>query len=72
MGEQWEDAAREYGKIISRPMLVRNSVLFPLALLGAAKALDAAGRKEEAHAMHGQFLHLFKDADKELPVLGSA
>jgi DNA-binding winged helix-turn-helix (wHTH) protein/tetratricopeptide (TPR) repeat protein len=37
-GERWADAAAEFDKIVLRPHLVRNNVVFPLARAAVAKA----------------------------------
>lgn len=37
-GSQWKEAAREFGKIASRPALARNSILFPASRDLEAKA----------------------------------
>jgi DNA-binding winged helix-turn-helix (wHTH) protein/tetratricopeptide (TPR) repeat protein len=65
-GKQWEDAAREFAKITTRPALARNYVLFPLALLHGSKALAGAGRKAESDEMRAKFDAIFKDADVEI------
>jgi DNA-binding winged helix-turn-helix (wHTH) protein/tetratricopeptide (TPR) repeat protein len=61
------EAVAEFTKIIERPGLIKNFVLFPLAHLQASKALKAAGRKDEATAMRRKFDDLWKSADVEAP-----
>jgi DNA-binding winged helix-turn-helix (wHTH) protein/tetratricopeptide (TPR) repeat protein len=57
------DAAAEFAKIIERPGLIKNFVLFPLALLQASRALKLDGRKDEAGAMRQRFDEIWKTAD---------
>ena len=40
-GKQWAAAAAEFGKITSRPALVRNYLVLPLARTAQDKALAA-------------------------------
>lgn len=58
-----DEAAGEFAKIIERPGLIKNFVLFPLAHLRASKALEVAGRREEAAALRARFDEMWKGAD---------
>ena len=58
-----DEAARELMKIVERPGLIKNFVLFPLAHLGAARALARAGRDAEASAMQASFERIWSAAD---------
>jgi DNA-binding winged helix-turn-helix (wHTH) protein/tetratricopeptide (TPR) repeat protein len=58
-----DEAARELMKIVERPGLVKNFVLFPLAQLGAARAYARAGRAGEAGAMQASFESLWSAPD---------
>lgn len=60
------EAASEYQKIIARPGLIKNFVLYPLAHLGAAKALEASGQVDEAQAMRERFNGMWRDRDEDL------
>jgi hypothetical protein len=57
------DATREFAKIIERPGLIKNFVLFPLAHLGASKAAALAGSKAEAALSKAKFDAMWKSAD---------
>lgn len=63
------EAANEFQKIVARPGLIKNFVLYPLAQLGAAKALAADGKAEEARAMRERFDEMWRNGDKELKSL---
>ncbi|MBL8523254.1 MAG: winged helix-turn-helix domain-containing protein [Betaproteobacteria bacterium] len=65
------EAAIEFRKLIARPGLVKNFVLFPLAHLGAAKALAASGATDEAAVARTTFLELWKDRDGEFASIAS-
>jgi len=58
-----EAAAREFMKIVERPGLIKNFVLFPLAHLGAARGLADAGRAAEAGAMQASFARMWSASD---------
>ena len=60
------EAANEYQKIIARPGLVRNFVLYPLAHLGAAKALEASGKADESASMRERFNEMWRNRDEDL------
>jgi tetratricopeptide (TPR) repeat protein len=58
-----DEASAEFMKIVERPGLIKNFVLFPLAHLRASKALDAAGRRDEAKVMRARFDELWTGSD---------
>ncbi|QJR15881.1 hypothetical protein DSM104440_02707 [Usitatibacter palustris] len=62
-----DEAAREFLKIVARPGLIKNFVLFPLAQRMAAKALAAAGREDEAKPLREKFEAAWLNADVTLP-----
>lgn len=61
------DAAMEFQKIIDRPGLVKNFVVFPLAHLQASRALALARRPDEAAPMKSRFEEIWKEADVATP-----
>lgn len=63
------DAVKEFQKIIARPGLIKNFVLYPLAHLGAAKALEAMAKTNEADAMRERFNAMWRDRDDDLKSL---
>jgi DNA-binding winged helix-turn-helix (wHTH) protein/tetratricopeptide (TPR) repeat protein len=60
------EAELEYRKIIDRPGLVKNFVLYPLAWLGTARALALDGKIAQAREARVQFVALWRDADEAL------
>ncbi len=62
-------AAGEFQKIIARPGLIKNFVLYPLAHLGAARALEANGQAAEAQVMHERFNEMWRNRDEDLKSL---
>jgi serine/threonine protein kinase/tetratricopeptide (TPR) repeat protein len=65
------EAAAEFQKILSSQgqtdFLV--STLYPLARLGLARAAAVKGDKAEARKLYEEFFALWKDADRDLPIL---
>jgi tetratricopeptide (TPR) repeat protein len=66
------EAAAEFKTILDRRGEAPVSELYPLAQLGAARALAMGGDKGGARAAYDTFLNLWRDADPELPVLREA
>jgi DNA-binding winged helix-turn-helix (wHTH) protein/tetratricopeptide (TPR) repeat protein len=66
------NAAMEFRKITDHPALDPVSPLYPLAWLGLARALHKEGRIDESRAAYQKLFVLWKDADKDLPVLQDA
>jgi eukaryotic-like serine/threonine-protein kinase len=63
------EAAQEFRNVIARRAVNPESPIWPLAHLQLARALDAAGDKEQARAARDRFRSLWKDADPDLPIL---
>ncbi|HET7731890.1 MAG TPA: winged helix-turn-helix domain-containing protein [Usitatibacter sp.] len=57
------DATREFAKIIERPGLIKNFVLFPLAHLAASKAAALEGSSAEAALLKEKFDAMWQSAD---------
>jgi tetratricopeptide (TPR) repeat protein len=71
-GRMGAEAAREFQKLIDRPGLLKNFILFPLAHLGSARAHALAGNRDKSRAAYDRFLELWKSADADLAILGEA
>jgi len=67
--KQPEKAAVEYQKILDRPGVDPVSPLFPLALLGKARAESQGGQIGQSEGDYERLFALWKDADADLPVL---
>jgi eukaryotic-like serine/threonine-protein kinase len=65
-------AAAEFQKFIDHPGVVLNSPLGPLALLNLARAYARGGDAAKARKAYADFLDLWKDADRDIPVLKQA
>jgi tetratricopeptide (TPR) repeat protein len=63
------EAAAEFQKIIDRPGIDPTSVILPLAHLGIARAAALNGDHPKARKEYQDFFALWKDADKDVPVL---
>jgi tetratricopeptide (TPR) repeat protein len=70
--KQPEKAMIEYQKILDHPGVDPVSPLFPLALLGKARAESQAGRVAESRADYEKLFAQWRDADADLPVLQDA
>jgi predicted Zn-dependent protease len=66
------EAAAEFQKYIEYPGLVLNFYLGALARLGLARAYALQGDTAKARAAYQDFLTLWKDADRDIPILGEA
>jgi eukaryotic-like serine/threonine-protein kinase len=66
------DAAAEFEKILNRRGLVLNGALAPLARLGLARAYSSQSESSKARASYGDFLSLWKDADRDITALEQA
>jgi DNA-binding winged helix-turn-helix (wHTH) protein/tetratricopeptide (TPR) repeat protein len=64
-----DDAASEFRKILDHPGIVTNDPIGALARLQLARAYLQSGDSIRARAAYSSFLLLWKNADKELPVL---
>ena len=77
-----ERAAVEFQKLIDHRGILQNSMMWPLAELGLARAyvLQASGEqgavatatRDKARLAYKQFLDLWKDADRDLQILQQA
>ncbi len=65
-------AATEFQKIVDRSGVVVNAPIGPLAHLGLGRAYALAGDKTKAAAAYDEFFGLWKDADRDIPVLQRA
>jgi len=67
-----EGAAAEFQKIMDHPGIVWNCVTGALAHLELGRAYTLASEKTKARAAYQDFLTLWKDADRDVPVLKEA
>ncbi len=65
-------AAAEFQKFLDHPGIVLNSPLGPLAHLGRARAFARSGDSAKAQEAYRDFLGLWKDADRDIPILKQA
>ena len=63
------DAQREFQKLIDHHSMNSFSTLYPLSYLGLARAYALEGKLEQSKAAYGRFFELWKDADRNLPIL---
>jgi tetratricopeptide (TPR) repeat protein/predicted Ser/Thr protein kinase len=66
------DAVSEFRRILARPGEVVSDPVGVLARLQLARALSLAGDKPAARAAYRTFLTLWKDADRDIPLLEKA
>jgi len=66
------NAAIEFQKIIDHRGVSPTSELYPLALLGLARAAAAKGDWSQSHDCYERLLNQWKDADPGIPVLREA
>ena len=66
------EAAAEFQKILAHPGLVLNDPIGPMARLQLARALSASGDQAGSAAVYKDLLHLWKDADPDLPLVQQA
>jgi eukaryotic-like serine/threonine-protein kinase len=64
-----EAAAREFQKILDHHYVDAVSTLYPLSELGIGRAYAMLGRKAESRKAYEEFFELWKDADKDLPII---
>jgi tetratricopeptide (TPR) repeat protein len=62
-------AAREFQKILDHHYVDAVTTLYPLSELGLGRAYAMQGRKAESRKAYEEFFKLWKDADKDLPIL---
>jgi tetratricopeptide (TPR) repeat protein len=65
-------AAAEFQKIVDRPGVVLNNMVGPLARLGMGRAYAMLGETAKAQGAYQEFFALWKDADRDLPILKRA
>jgi eukaryotic-like serine/threonine-protein kinase len=66
------DAAAEFQKILDNPGIVLNEPIGALAHLQISRAYEMAGDTAKAKAAYQDFLTLWKDADRDIPILKQA
>jgi len=69
---QGSEAAAEFLKILDHPGTVVNQPIGALAHLGLARAYVLQGDSAKAKAAYQDFLTLWKDADRDIPILKQA
>ena len=67
-----DEAEAEFQKVLSHHYVDAVTTLYPLSLLGMARCYAAQGKKEESRKAYQQLFDLWKNADKDLPVLAEA
>ena len=65
-------AQTEFEKIIAHHSVDATTTLYPLSILGTARCYKLQGRKAESRQAYLQVFKLWKDADKNLPILRAA
>lgn len=66
------DAASEFQKILKTQGLGSNLPYYPLAHLGLARAHALQGDKAASRREYEEFFTLWKDADRDIPILREA
>ena len=66
------EAAAEFQKILDHPGITLNDPIGPMARLQLARALAASGDRAKSAAIYKDLLHLWKDADPDIPVVRDA
>jgi len=66
------DAAREFQKIVNNQGIDPISPYYPLAHIGLARAYALQGDKAGSRREYEKFFGLWKDADKDIPILREA
>jgi len=66
------EAAAEFKKILDHPGITLNDPIGPMARLQLARALAASGDRAKSAAIYKDLLHLWKDADPDIPVFRDA
>jgi tetratricopeptide (TPR) repeat protein len=65
-------AEAEFQKITSHHSVDATTTLYPLSVLGIARCYSLQGRKAESRQAYLQVFRLWKDADRNLPILHTA
>ena len=66
------EAQTEFQKIIDHRSVDAVTMLYPLAWLGRARCYAAQGKKEESRDAYRELFEIWKEADKDLPLLAQA
>jgi tetratricopeptide (TPR) repeat protein len=66
------EAANEFQKIVNQRSIVQNEAIGALAHLGLARAYVLQGDTAKAKAAYQDFFTLWKDADRDIPILKEA
>ena len=72
VARQGREAETEFRKILDHPGIVQNEPIGALAHLGLARAYRLQGDTTRAPAAYQDFLTLWKDADRSIPVMKQA
>jgi tetratricopeptide (TPR) repeat protein len=72
LAKQGKEAAAEFQKILDHRGIVLNFPLGALAHVGLARAYALQGETVKSRAAYQDFLALWKDADREIPILQEA
>jgi eukaryotic-like serine/threonine-protein kinase len=64
-----EEAEREFQKLLDHHFVDAVTTLYPLSQLALARVYTLEGRKADSRKAYEQFFSLWKDADKDLPIL---
>jgi tetratricopeptide (TPR) repeat protein len=70
--KQTDKAVASYQRILASEGEDPTSMLLPLAHLGLARAEAAAGHPSESQSEYEKLFILWKDADRDLPILLTA
>ena len=70
--KQGPAATAEFQKIIQHPGFVGNSPIGTLAHLGLARALAQSDESAKARSAYQDFLSIWKDADRDIPIFKQA
>jgi tetratricopeptide (TPR) repeat protein len=69
---RYEEAAREYERILSNRGVDPFSMFHPLSRLGLARAAAARGDRARARERYGEFFSAWADADEDIALLREA
>ena len=64
-----DQAEREFQKLIDHRSVDAVSTLYPLSQLGVARAYAVMGKKKDSQSAYQQFFKLWREADRNLPIL---
>jgi eukaryotic-like serine/threonine-protein kinase len=67
-----KDAEREFQRVLDHHAVDAVTTLYPLSQLGLARCYALLGRKEDSRRAYEAFFTLWKDADRDLPILVKA